>query len=210
MAKSNGMITGEGDIPLFFQYFRFDPQTRTAGLGDIPRGSNAQGSYGNMLIDATRLGDNKFFAFAKLQVPPENVNLYLRVSFENYSMALISSNYVVSPAEPGHEVNKINPGDYSVFVDFNPRLTATTCVAGTLYVTRNGAAAAKLPINCPPSGIAYIPVEIRKIHRATDFIEWHVEEGGKITHKGTLGFPVVGTVPKLVEYLVSVPGYEIR
>jgi len=146
------------------------------------------------------------------------------ISFEEHAQVMISPNYVASPAETG-QAQQNQQASYSVVVFFDPREykrfydagTAQKFVPGTLSVSRNGSRPAQFPLNFfvrqAPVDIDNVPlaetgfpaIELLNVHRKTDIVEWSVEQNGKVTLKGACGFPVVGTVPKLVYYRIDLP-----
>lgn len=214
----SGRITSHaGGMSLLAQDFEFDPNTKEVRLDK----SHTQQIYGNTLIDSAGLKNNKRLGFGKVSLPTNDSDgcAWLGVSFESHSKVLISSNYVVSPAEAGQP--QVKPTDYSVLIVFDPS-DGNKFIAGTLNVSRSGATPTRFPLNFPasaaPSNIDNIPlastgfpiVELSKVRRGKDVVEWSVERDGKITHKGIFGFPVVGTVPKLVYYQVYVSEHKTQ
>jgi hypothetical protein len=234
--EGGGYSDVPGGLPLFNQFFVFNPLTKQVGIADgsdLPNSINIQGSYGNTLIDSARFKAKRFLMGTVL-VPSESTLFGygsgcadVGISFEEHAKVMVSPNYVASPAEPG-QAQQGQPTGYSVAAFFDPReydkkshdefgVKAQKFVSGTLSVSRNGSRPAQFPLNFSPAtplwDIDNVPlaatgfpiIELWNVHRKTDIVEWSVEQNGKVTLKGAFGFPVVGTVPKLVYYRIDLP-----
>jgi hypothetical protein len=223
---------GSNGLPLIDQYFLFNPVTQKVGRadgGDLPGGFNMQGSYGNSLIDSTRLKKHKRLLLGTVLVQSESTLMFygegcadVGISFEDHAQVMLSPNYVASLAGMNQSHDDQRAG-YSAVVFFDPREykhispADQEFVSGILRVSRNGSRPAQFTLNfssiTTPSDIDNIPladtgfpvIEVRNIHRNTDTIEWSVEQGGKVSLKGVCGFPVAGTVPKIVYYRIDLP-----
>ncbi len=224
-------LTQPGGFPLIPQFFGFNPDTGFVGLlSDLPRPITIQGRYGNKLIDAAGFKTYKRMNLGRVTRGSDDYlgSAEVGISFEDYSKVMISPNYITSPVgtERGDQTGATGN---SVVVVFDPR-----GVAGFLNISRNGSRPAQFSLNSPgpimdtepvseytgryatgdktPFNIDTIPVastgfpivELWNVHRKTDALQWSVTQDGKVTHKGVVGFPVVGTAHKRVYYQVRI------
>jgi len=203
-----------GGFPLLAQAFEFNPQTKQAGPSSHSR--FAQQTYANTLLDGAHLGKRKRIDFGNLTTPDGDSCAWLGVSFERHARVFISPNYIVAPAEAG--IPATGAAQYYALLVFDTS-DADKSIAGTLTVRRNRDQAVRFPLrpvatgdtdNIPLAKTGFPMLEIPGVHRNADVISWSVEREGQITHSGFLGFPVVGTVPGLVYYIVSVSEHKTQ
>ena len=209
--------SGPNGLAMLTQFFEFDPSTKRLRLGG--KSGFSQMIYGNTLIDSVHITHATGLDFGELITPDDISCADIGIEFVNHKKVLISSNYIISPAEAGQPAVARTDG-YSVSIVFDPR-DQKKSVPGTLKVSRNGQAQTQFKLDfsaetlhadlakTPWAKSGFPIVDLSKVQRGRDIIEWSVEQEGTITHKGIIGFPVMSTVPRLVYYSVDISDHKI-
>ncbi len=195
---------------LFNQFFQFNPDTRRVGLAFLS--GTIQGQYQNTIIDSAGLGDVRIFVLGPLLLTPtQRKCASIALCFGKHPRLAVSPNFIVS--SPGSGTSWWSPG-YCAVVVFEDN----GVVNGTLKFSRNAVGsttfdlgaqgAARTAVGSPfPTGRA---VEFAHLNRRKDSVQWTVEREGRLTHRGTLAFPVVGKERGLVYYYVALADGSLR
>ena len=118
----------------------------------------------------------------------------------------ISPDYTVFP-EQMRTVQKDGPFVMVGFKTGKADAAGAVTPGSTLILSRNNAQVTQKKLDA--SGV--YPILLKRVSTSNDVLAWRVEDAaGKITHQGTLGFPVRGATQGNVIYSVEIDDHPVN
>ena len=218
------IASSPGGLTLGLQYFSIDPITKKSG-------AHVHSRYSSMIYDNTIIDSIRFSSFKRLKignlvrVKTEKHYCCINVFFEKYKQVFISPDHIVFPVVNGQKKETLSDKKKVYYADlfFDPLPSEDSkgkTISGKLTVLRNGNIISNWLIDDSKilvknldyykakavsiSETGFHIIKLSHVNQEKDLVEWVVESNGLKTHKGLIGFPVLGTVPGIVGYEITI------
>lgn len=213
-----GNVAGKGQLAPM-QVFGFDEKHKKAGevgglvltLHDTPvplviysmnslANGRMCGRYSDLILDFSATnGLEKAFPIGIVDSTDGGKELsIITLNVASLTELFISPDYVVFPGQQ-REMQQYGP---FALVDFVApgKIGKGGIGASTLILTRNGVEITRRKLR----GGGDFTITLKRVQTSNDVLEWQIENAaGRVTQKGSLGFPVRGATPDIVRYDVA-------